>query len=337
MTNNPQQIAIIGAGLSGLTAAHALQSQGRRVMVFDKSKGPGGRCATRRNAAGWFDHGAPKVRARTPEFSAQLQQWQADGVVAPTDGDLCGVGIPFMNAWMRHLAEGVNLKACTHIAAVEQEGRAWRLRGLEGSELQAAPNQLFDAVIVAVPAEQAAPLLAPAPELAEAMRATHSRPCWTVMASWPNPLPTKNQRLHNPDPLVPLAHALCQDHLPGRAQHRDAPQGGTRWVLHAGADWSTQNLDATPDAVTRRLLAALSDTLGVRLARPSWSGAHRWRYAQVAEPQDEPFGWNADLRLGACGDAWCARIGTQGLERAWHSARALARQINSATPESQPA
>jgi predicted NAD/FAD-dependent oxidoreductase len=70
----------------------------------------------------------------------------------------------------------------------------------------------------------------------------------------------------------------------------------------------------------------------VDLAPPVHAAAHCWRYAQVAGPRTEPCGWNESLRLGACGDAWHAAgdaAGSQpgGVERAWLSGRALARQM----------
>ena len=58
----PESIAIIGAGLSGLSCANALAEAGASVHVFDKGRGPGGRTSTRRvevdGARLSFDHGA---------------------------------------------------------------------------------------------------------------------------------------------------------------------------------------------------------------------------------------------------------------------------------------
>ena len=39
---------VIGAGLAGLTCARQLQQQGYKVIILDKSRGVGGRIATRR-------------------------------------------------------------------------------------------------------------------------------------------------------------------------------------------------------------------------------------------------------------------------------------------------
>lgn len=331
MTKAPNQvksIAVVGAGLAGLTVAAHLQNQGHEVVVFDKSKGPGGRCATRRNQAGWFDHGAPHIQAVTAQFTEQLNQLQNIGVLARVGNTDAWVGQPFMNVWMRHAAQGLQVKTSAHIAALERQDSAWRLRALDGPDLHAVPTRLFDMVVVATPAEQAAPLLTASETLAQTMRQTRSNPCWTVMAYWPNPLPIKPTLLRMDDPLAALGLAICQDHLPGRVTAADAPRdGGTRWVLHAGADWSANNLDATADAVTQRLLDAFAQTAGMRLARPSWTAAHRWRYAQVPTARSEPFGWDEQLQLAACGDAWHAGEGLLGLERAWLSAAALAQQF----------
>ena len=58
----PQTIAVIGAGLAGLSCAQALLQAGHTVHVFDKSRGPSGRMSTRRaeddNGPWQCDHGA---------------------------------------------------------------------------------------------------------------------------------------------------------------------------------------------------------------------------------------------------------------------------------------
>ena len=41
-------IAVIGAGLAGISAARALIAHGHAVTIFDQGRGPGGRLATRR-------------------------------------------------------------------------------------------------------------------------------------------------------------------------------------------------------------------------------------------------------------------------------------------------
>src|SRR5262245_32729290 len=42
MTNQPLRIAVIGAGISGITAAHILQKNGYQAVVFEKADKPSG-------------------------------------------------------------------------------------------------------------------------------------------------------------------------------------------------------------------------------------------------------------------------------------------------------
>lgn len=48
-------IAIIGTGIAGLSAAQALSAAGLPVELFDKSRGSGGRMASKRSDAGSLD------------------------------------------------------------------------------------------------------------------------------------------------------------------------------------------------------------------------------------------------------------------------------------------
>jgi len=52
------RIAVVGAGIAGLACARKLIDAGHAVRVFEKSRGVGGRMATRRTPQGTYDHGA---------------------------------------------------------------------------------------------------------------------------------------------------------------------------------------------------------------------------------------------------------------------------------------
>ena len=61
-------IAVIGAGMAGITAARTLVQAGFKVSVFEKSHGPGGRMATRSTPYGSFDHGVQYSTVRDPQL-----------------------------------------------------------------------------------------------------------------------------------------------------------------------------------------------------------------------------------------------------------------------------
>ncbi|MEM6833522.1 MAG: flavin monoamine oxidase family protein [Sphingomonadales bacterium] len=54
-------VIVIGAGMSGLSAAISLQDQGLNVLVLEADSRVGGRCYTMRNSSGTFDCGATTI------------------------------------------------------------------------------------------------------------------------------------------------------------------------------------------------------------------------------------------------------------------------------------
>ena len=122
--NAGKNIVVVGAGLSGLVAAHQLQTKGFRVTVVDKARGPGGRMSTRREAVSLFDHGAQYFTARSASFCQSVHEWQKQGLVASWNGKLAVIdehglreagqdterfiGIPGMSAVCRGLSEQIH-------------------------------------------------------------------------------------------------------------------------------------------------------------------------------------------------------------------------------------
>lgn len=172
-------IAVIGAGIAGLSCATTLQQGGCTVRVFDKSRGPAGRMSTRRGDDWQCDHGAQYFTARDPHFRAEVARWQEAGVAglwqprlqviggaalhtlgAPVERF---VGTPRMTAPASLLAEALTFRRETTIRQLQRHADGWHLFSAEHAWL----NACFDAVILAIPAPQAMPLLLQtAPELA---------------------------------------------------------------------------------------------------------------------------------------------------------------------------
>ena len=74
------RVAVIGAGLAGLVCARSLQDKAE-VQVFEKSRGYGGRMATRRHAGHRFDHGAQFFTAKSKTFQDFLRPLIEKGVI----------------------------------------------------------------------------------------------------------------------------------------------------------------------------------------------------------------------------------------------------------------
>lgn len=320
--------AIIGAGIAGLACARRLQAGGWRVRLFEKSRGVGGRLATRRveTPAGrlQFDHGAQYFTARDGEFrtaiapiAPYLAEWPAQlsvreaGSSQPVGTETRYVGLGGMNAVGKALAEGLEVRLMQQVTGIDRTGPRWSLNLAEGS----APAP-FDAVIVATPAEQAVRLVEghSRPFAAEAL-AARTAPCWAGLFAFAAPTDGAPPALQLRDHPV-LAWIACDSAKPGRAP---AP---ACWVAHARADWSAQNLERTPEEIGALLQEALGSVL-VQKSAPVFRQAHRWRYARVETAASSPFAWDPGMQLGMCGD-W--RIGAR-VEDAWRSGHRLAEAI----------
>jgi len=306
------RIAIIGAGMAGLACATELRRQGHDPLLFDKARGPGGRMSTRRMATPLggvsFDHGAQYLTARDPDFVAQVQDWAKEGHVArwPAAGPDAWVGTPAMNAPIRAMAADADVTWNSRIEALSHDGR-WHLHG-DGIDAGT-----FDAVMLAVPAEQVSHLIEPHdPHMAEQARSIHSDPCWTVMATFADRLPIAEDRLTD---RGLLASAIRNSAKPGRS-------GPEAWVLQATADWSRDHLEDDPAIVLQAILAAFAAEADAPLPAPVATGIHRWRYAKSRTLGGDAL-WNADRRLGLCGDWLIA----PRIEAAWLSGRRLAALI----------
>ena len=314
------RVAVVGAGIAGLVAARRLAEAGCEVSVYEKSRGPGGRCATRRSEVGPFQHGVAGFGAGSAAFGAALADWQARGWVAAGASGRW-VGQPTMNALARQLSEGLTLHTeHTVQPPTRDDSGRWQLATAEHGLLPGS----HDVLLLAVPAEQARPLCRHSPLLQAALADVNGQPCWTLMLGWVPETPPGALPAPPADAAAITGGVLTEvvdvSDLPGPAW--------LRWVLHATPAWSAAHLELTPEAATAALLQALP-ALGVAPA-PTHAVAHRWRYAQVATPASAACGWDATLRLGSCGDAWGGGDSAslpEGVERAWLSGQALAQAV----------
>ncbi len=315
----PQTIAIIGAGMSGLAAANALVAAGHKVELFDKGRGPGGRMSTRRmtddnGTERHFDHGAQYFTARDPHFAKQSEEWAAQTIIAPWPeaGADAWVGVPGMNAPIRAMANAHDVHWAKRIASIARHDDGWMMTTEKGRN-----HGPFAIVIIAVPAEQVAPLVAEHNiDFANKASDIESAPCWTVMLGFEAALDTEIQTIRDHGPI---GWAARNNAKPGR-------QDTENWVIQANPKWSQQYLEEDKEVIAGMMREALTSAIGLsKLPDPIIAAAHRWRYAMVpqVERSDTPFLWDNDRQLGLCGD-W---LSGPRIENAWLSGHLLGQAI----------
>lgn len=329
-------VAVIGAGMAGLSAARDLARSGRRVQVFDKARGVGGRMATRRHETGAFDHGAQYFTVRSPEFETQVADWGARGLAAPWDGRVVRlavdgtvsesdpeerhVGVPKMSVLARDLAQGLDDRLEIHcgaqIGAARPGPGGWRLETRDGVGI--GP---FASLVLAIPPAQVPPLVAEATALAD-LRAWVGEvgidPCQAALVSFRERLPLPFDAAFVAD--SPLSWIARNGSKPGRPE-------GECWVLHGTPEWSRAHVETTPDEVGTLLLPAFREAIGRPLPETRYVGSHRWLYARTRTPAEQACEWRPREAIGLCGD-WM--LGCR-VEDAFRSGRALARRMLAAS------
>lgn len=318
-------IAIIGTGLAGLAAAQRLSEAGRSLVLFEKSRGSGGRMASKRSPIGELDLGAQYFTARDPAFQSAVRDWQARGWIAQwqplvhrepgtarrEDDPQRWVGTPRMSALTRGLLGDVPVHFNCRIEQILGHAGAWQLVDAEGNR-----HGPFAQVIVAAPAPQASALLATAAaELAAIAASVPMRATWAVALGFAKPLPVAMQARFVRGPV--LDWLACNSSKPGRDA---APQS---WVLHADSDWSDEHRDLPAAEVIAHLSHAFEAALDCPLPAADFALAHRWLYARPADAQSLGALAAPAAGLYACGD-WCL---SGRIEGAWLSGQEAARRI----------
>jgi len=285
--------------------------------VLEKSRGPGGRSATRRIDGARFDHGAQYFTARSAAFGRQLQQWRDSGLVQAWRPRLAVIGdksshhdpedvtrfvaVPGMNGVCRHMAEALDCRFEQRVTRLDFD-RGWRLELDSGDQLQARR------LLITAPPAQAAALLGDSDALHGQLAGVAFNPCLAGMLSFRKPF----------DPGFDAAFVNQPGALSWIARNSSKPdREGNAWVLHATSEWSQAHLEASAEEQAVLLAEAFGEVCGAALPETSSLTAHRWRYSQAVNPVEQGLVADEDRRLAIAGD-W---LSGSRIEGAWTSGR----------------
>jgi len=306
---------VIGAGLSGLLLARALQARGEPVLILEKSRGFGGRLAVKRVGDAVFDSGAQFLTARDPAFAAQTERWSADGLLTTWPGFASRlIGRPAMTAVPKALAESLDVRREHKATAVRRQGDGWVV------ELDRRPALAARRLLLTCPVPQALALLAAGEVvLPGALRAGLERltyhPCLALLVTLDGPS------------AVPVA-GLAPESGPLRWIADNTRKGVSPGVpaavtLQATPDFSAANYTAPEAEVAAALLPAAAPWLGAGVRS---AVLHRWKFSEPRATHAERSVWLPELALGFAGDAFGGPRVEGAALSAWNLAERLAAQ-----------
>jgi predicted NAD/FAD-dependent oxidoreductase len=268
--------------MAGLAAGTDLDAAGRRVVLIDKARGVGGRLATRRIGEATLDHGAQFMTARSPRFTAAIDRWREEGVVAEwyrnlgsdTGGHPRWCGLPAMTAVAKHLASGLDVRLGSRAVALKRDPAGWT------AVLESGQTIAADAAILTPPVPQALALLEsgnvslPA-DLSRTLGAITYERCLAVMAVLDGP-----SRVPPPGATAPASGPIAwvaDNQMKGVS-------ASPAVTIHATPAYSQEHWDRDRGEVGRDLLHAADEWLGSPVREFQ---VHGWLYSKPHRTQPD--------------------------------------------------
>lgn len=337
-------VAIIGAGLAGLACAQQLQQSGYRVVIVEKSRGVGGRMATRRLETTCADHGVRYLESQgkwlPPLIEVLLQRgilqaWTNDVYQLSTQNESESqitryIAPAGMTAVAKFLAKDLEIWLNRRVEAITTTENTWQL--MLNSPDENCKELTAKAVVMAIPAPQALMLVEPLKTIPQtfldSLRSVEFDPCITVIAGY------QNDQLSLPGwQACDVSHNSDLAWI-GLDSSKRPNATAPIFVLQSTPNFANlylENEDLKP--VGQQLLSSAAQLLIPGLDHPDWFQVHRWRYAFPKHYLNQDYLYSATpLPLICCGD-WC---GGNLIDGALNSGVVAAEMINSKQQKTLP-
>ena len=266
-------VAIIGAGLSGLSCAQALQAAGVGVRVFESAGDIGGRCATQLWQGHLVDIGVQYFTAQSGEFKKELltRLRQFRPIVSPIFDsnqhaipNTCGPRFYVLqgNSYFAHvLSHGLRIQVKTAVESVTFQGTTVKCLG-----------EPYRAVVSSLPGPQTAKIFG-----LKTLPAEYNS-CLVAILEYAGTNPGQTRECYGrilADRGGALQASYCENNKVGRIV-------GTKtvFVLEATPRYSLEHADAPAEKYLPELVREHEEIWGIPAGQLTASYGHLWKYAR---------------------------------------------------------
>lgn len=300
------KIAIIGAGLSGLTIANKLKNNAN-IIIFEKARGVGGRLATRRAEPYVFDHGAQFFKAKTNEFKSFIDPMIKGGVLkvwearfAEIDNsriiskrqwsadDPHYVGVSGMSAMAKFLSQDLTIQLQTRVSSIKKYQDKWIIQDTQGANLGE-----YDWVISTMPVEQMFDMFESSQLKMPAIKRVKMQGCFSLMLGFQKPLDLEFDAalVRGAD----ISWVSVNSSKPGREK-------AFSLLINSTNKWADAHIDNNKAELLQYLCREASNVIGIDLSSADHKDIHCWRYANITKQKTETHYIDSKNKIGICGD-----------------------------------
>jgi renalase len=263
MKTRDEEIIIVGAGLTGLTLARGLKQLGKSCLLLEKSRGLGGRIATRRIDNGGLDHGA--FFLSYSQYFEDFLNLSTDIVLRSSQGFYLEGG---MNRLAKVMATDLEILKNQKAHVIVPDGSRWKIQTEEG--LTFTTNKL----VLTAPLPQAISLLdANRLEVPSQLRVIEYKKALILLATF--------KQL--PEELKSFSY---QDHMIYFMRERQLhPQGV---VIHLSDEVTNAAFDKSDNEILK-LVQTLISSSPLKNLELEKTELKKWRYAEPLIMHPDPF------------------------------------------------
>jgi len=285
---------IIGSGAAGLTCAKQLLRSGFKVSIFEKSRGIGGRIASRRITNGIFNHGASRIPNfrnynNLPKDIKRLLETAVKRKILIPKGNYF-TSYASMKTFTSYLSEGVDIQKNSKITTVKRLSSGVELHFSNTSKIQLKD----DFLVFAIPQPQVLNLLInDFPEIFNLVQPAKMYPSISGLFAFDESV-SLNQFLIEND------HIFClhENSRIGQNLKLDC------WTIHSKKTYGEKFSHLNKVQIRKRLFKDFERLTSSNLPKPIYAEGHRWLYGFTKKALYKNYIFHQKDKIGICGD-WC--------------------------------
>ena len=310
-----KNVAIIGAGITGVTIANLLQKK-YNLTVFEKSRGVGGRMATRRAEPYQFNHGAQYFKVENKEFKDFVQPLMVNKIIKPLKTNQIEVlnknvikrtkiynqqyytAGSKMNSVVKYLINNnFSIKLLCKIEKILKENDNWFI--VDSDKVSYGP---YDWLFITIPPNQAIEILYNSFKFLDIIKKIKMRSCYSLMLGF------DEIKEFDFDTALFLDEDIQWLSISKKILEKKEYYN---LLINSSYNFAEQNINGSKDKISNYLIKQVSDILQCKLNNYKHKALHFWKYAMSEKNNNLGSLFDEDLKVIVCGD-WCMNGKVEG-------------------------